>query len=152
VRLTVDGSLTDARRIRIGGGESGLHETIFAAANFTGPVSERDGAEVELGRDDAGPFSARWTGKLKPRYSETYHFNIETDGRAVVYIGELLFMDTAWTRTGVMELMAGEEYDVRVEYQHTSGPAFLEITWGSDSQARSAMPSTIVPARRRALR
>lgn len=98
--------------------------------------------EVGLDPDD---FSARYEGKVRAKYSETYTFSLEHDGGAKLYIND---MDTPvidqWSSTGThtyaIALTAGEFYDIKIEWRDTSGDAALKLSWSSSSQPFQTIP------------
>jgi hypothetical protein len=88
-------------------------------------------------------FSARWTGKVIPRFSEGYRFRLNFDAGARLFIR--LAGSTRWTplvdqwdRTGdviapAYGMKAGQQYEVKLEYHHHSGPANIQLRWSSPS-------------------
>ena len=102
-------------------------------------------------------FSARWTGTLRPRFSETYRFEIRTNDRVRVTVGGVLVVDgwegdRAADTTQTMELEAGREYPIVVEYRHDSGEASLEVLWESATQPALHVPELYPSTKRRAVR
>lgn len=112
-----------------GGDGSGL-----MGSYYTG----RDFAHLEFQRPDRGidfdwtgslpdprmppaqPFSVRWLGKVRPRYSEAYTFYTASDDGVRLWVdGRLLISN--WTihgdteDTGQITLKAGHEYDIKLE-------------------------------------
>lgn len=85
-------------------------------------------------------FSIRWTGTLIPKYSEEYVFRVYSDGARITIDGKIL-VDTMsskqqnpfWSKAGKLKLIAGKEYDIKVEYQHSLGLAALKLVWSSPS-------------------
>jgi len=150
VRLSVDETITETRKVRVGPETAGLLAEYFARVDFTEPLPMREEAAVQLNRGESEPFSVRWTGTLTPRFSETYRFAAVTTDHARVLVGGQVVLDGA--STGEIELEAGRDYDLIVEYQHESGPASLEVTWESAHQTRLAVPRTVVLPRRRSVR
>ena len=99
-------------------------------------------------------FSVRWTGKIRPDYSEVYTFaSQEDDGLRLWVDGRLLiddWKDHALTpRRGSVRLEAGQKYDIQVEYfngpQHAkngSGHAEVHLRWVSPSQPPELVPES----------
>jgi regulation of enolase protein 1 (concanavalin A-like superfamily)/mono/diheme cytochrome c family protein len=96
-------------------------------------------------------FSARWSGKVQPLYTEPYTFTAQMDDGVRVWInGQLIINDwvpAAGTRisTPVM-LVANQTYDVVVEYFEETGEAIARLYWSSPSQAEQIIPTARVQA------
>jgi hypothetical protein len=103
-------------------------------------------------------FSVRWNGKFQAPTSETYTFYATSgadDGlRLSVFTADLsleggrkanVLVDT-WSshtsaeQSGSLTLVAGETYDVTVEYVHASGSADVALRWSSPSTAKAVIP------------
>src|SRR5215211_5582218 len=107
---------------------SGLTAQYFHNADFTGLAGTRTeaishdwGASSPGFGIDADSFSVRWTGQVEPAFSQTYTFRVLSDeGVRLCVNGQLLIDDweshTARTRTGTIELVAGQRYDIRLDY------------------------------------
>lgn len=96
-----------------------------------------------IGRDN---FSVRWTGQIKPRFSETYTFyTFENDGVRLWINDELIINSwashpyTAKSR-GSINLVGGAKYKIKAEYFESTGHAAIRLLWSSSSQ-----PAEIVP-------
>lgn len=94
----------------------------------------------------ADNFSVRWTGKFEPQYTQTYKFYTYADDGVRFYInGNLLFQD--WTAhayketQGSIALVAGQKYDIRLEYADFSGTAQISLKWSSGSQPKVNIPT-----------
>ena len=99
-------------------------------------------------------FSVRWTGKIQPRYSETYMFaSQEDDGLRLWVDGQLLISD--WRdhkltpQRGFLRLEAGWKYDIRIEYfngpmhaKNCLGHAEVHLLWASPSQPLQIVPES----------
>jgi hypothetical protein len=122
VRLTVNGELVETKKMRAG--------------------APRETGTLDFYWGERAPFTERWTGVLRPRFSETYRFTVESDGAVRVLIdGQVV--------TGPLALEAGRDYAVAVEYEHTAGNASLRVWWESASQPRLPLPqNTLLPRRR----
>jgi beta-glucosidase len=79
-------------------------------------------------------FSARWTGKLTPPESGTYHLGITADDGARLYLDGQLLIDV-WasnptkTLTKEVKLEAGHAYDIRLEYFQYNREAIAKFVW-----------------------
>lgn len=104
--------------------------------------------------DGVGPdcFSVRWTGKLKPLYSETYTFSTMSDDGVRLWVKGQPIVDN-WTvhaateDMGSITLKAGEEVDLRMEWYENLVHAVARLSWQSTSQAREVVPSSCLSSR-----
>ena len=119
------------------------------------PILSRVDPEVDFdwGRTSPDPivhtnhFSARWTGRIEPRYSETYTFHLQSaNGRRLWVNGRLIIDkwidDQNIDNTGQIPLTAGKKYDIRVEYFGNIGAANVKLSWRSPSQALEVVPQS----------
>lgn len=92
-------------------------------------------------------FSVRWTGSIKPAYSEKYTFTASSDDGVRVWIGGKLIIDS-WkkqsgvSREGSIQLTAGTSYDIKVEYYEEYGDANIRLLWKSASQKQGVIPKS----------
>lgn len=93
-------------------------------------------------------FSARWTGKIRPRYSERYTFRTRNDDGVRVWIDGKKVIDD-WTgryqvaeNRGAIELEADRFYDIKVEYFNGGDLGVLKLYWSSSRQTEEIVPST----------
>jgi len=97
-------------------------------------------------------FSVRWTGQIQPLYSETYTFyTLSDDGIRLWVNGVQLvndWMDQGATeKSGSITLVAGQKYDIIVEYYENAGEAVAKLYWSSPSTPRAIIPaSQLFPA------
>ncbi len=90
-------------------------------------------------------FSARWTGKAQPQYSETYTFTATSDDGVKLWVNGQKLIDS-WTNhtstanTGTITLQAGQLYDITLEYHHNTGAARCQLFWCSPSQGKQIVP------------
>ncbi|HEY4417091.1 MAG TPA: PA14 domain-containing protein, partial [Verrucomicrobiae bacterium] len=94
-----------------------------------------------------GAYTVRWTGQVRPQYSETYIFDTSTDDGVKLWVNDVLLIDKwqsqsvkDWTNT--ISLQAGVRYDLKMEYLQLSGAAQAHLFWCSPSQPRQIIPST----------
>lgn len=95
----------------------------------------------------ADTYSVRWTGKIVPRYSETYTFyTTSSDGVRLLINGQWVIGNwTTHTQTvnsGTITLQAGQQYDIKLEYFKNTGSAIVKLEWQSASQAREIVPAS----------
>lgn len=134
---------------------TGLTATIFDNANFTGASITRVDPTVDFnwGRGSPHPsigadtFSVRWTGAVVPLFSETYTFLTTSDDGVRLWVNDRLIINN-WTAhapkvdTGRITLVAGTEYDIRMEYYEQSGGSIARLEWQSTRQARQIIPQS----------
>ncbi|MBV9868682.1 MAG: hypothetical protein JO316_25275 [Abitibacteriaceae bacterium] len=138
------------------GDGSGLKGEYFLGRNFEQYEFTRADPNLDLfwGSDSSpsprlpagADWSCRWTGKIEPRYSETYTIYAVADDGVRVWINHKLIIDD-WTLHALMEysgqvkLEAGKQYDIRVDYFESGGPpASVGVYWESPSQKKEFIP------------
>jgi hypothetical protein len=90
-------------------------------------------------------FSVRWAGQVLPRFTEAYEFNVLTDGGVRLWVDGQLIID-AWNdrslvkRSAPIALRGGRKYDLKLEYTHDSGHAFVRLGWVSPHQPPQVIP------------
>src|SRR5262245_41748860 len=136
-------------------GASGLRGDYFGDPNLASLKLTRNDAAVNFewrtGAVAAGVgpdnFSARWTGALTPRFSETYTFFTQSDDGVRLWVDGRLLIDD-WTRHGLTErkgtiaLQAGRAYDLRLEYFEYNVDATVRLLWSSQSQPKEIVPQS----------
>lgn len=166
IRLSVAGprgTVRTAKKIDLRTEGAGLIAEYFSKPDLTGlrhvagaeAIAFDWGLESPIPGSPGGVFSARWTGRIRPRFSETYRFFVETRESARVQIdGQPVLAGAGAATSGEVALEAGRLHDIVVEYVHESGAASVQLVWESESQPREVVPkSAFVPpagARRRA--
>lgn len=95
-----------------------------------------------LGADN---FSIRWTGQVRPRFSENYIFRTRSDDGVRLWVnGRLIIND--WTlhapadNRGQIRLEAERWYPIVLEYFEQTGYAQMELRWLSPSQPLEIVP------------
>jgi beta-glucosidase len=122
--------------------QSGLNAEYFNSNDLSGsPAVRRVDRWVNFDWTQSGSipvseqkhFSARWTGRVFPKYTGDHVFKVRADGGVRLYVESNLVINTFRrpTRPPVygttiphcakMYLEAGRGYDVRLEYRRTSG-------------------------------
>lgn len=92
-------------------------------------------------------YAIRWTGRVVPRFGETYTFAVVSDEGARLWIRDDGRGD--WTRlvdnwqghvrtedTATFAMTAGKTYEIKLEYRDDTGPAVVELAWSSKSTPR----------------
>ena len=131
----------------------GLTGEYFDNVDFTNRRLIRKDATVNFNWGSGSPdpligadtFSVRWTGKLKPQFSETYTFRTTSDDGVRLWIDNQLVINSwvdqaATVRTGTVTLEAGRLYDIRMEYYERGGAAVASLSWSSPSQPLQIIP------------
>jgi hypothetical protein len=144
-----------------GGTGTGLTGTYYDNKDFTVQKVQRTDAAVNFNWGTAAPdasmasdtFAVRWTGKVKPLYSQTYTFYTNSDDGVRVWVNNQLVIDRWFNQGGTTEysgsiaLSAGQQYDIRVDYYDDTGGASAALRWSSASQAKQIIPqSQLYPA------
>jgi GH43 family beta-xylosidase len=132
---------------------TGLTAQYFHNDDFTGLAETRTEAiAFRWGTGSPAPgvdpdtFSVRWTGQIEPEFSESYRFRIGSDWAARVWIDGQLVIDgfirpVATIQSVPIALVAGQRYDIRVDYFEDVGNAYAELSWSSASQPLELIPA-----------
>lgn len=124
-------------------------------AHFQGPLLEQridptlnfDFVQTPPGHSDGNLFSARWTGKIKARFSETYLFMTYSDDGVRLslngqpLIDNMTYHPPTWNWNWIY-LEAGKTYDIEVLYFQGYGGANLQLWWQSQNQAKELVPAS----------
>jgi hypothetical protein len=89
-------------------------------------------------------FSVQWKGKLLALYDETYSFYVRADGRVRLFLNDEMLFDEPGTHDPEVHasrpLRAGQLYDIKLEYVHTTGTAVAQLQWESPSTPKAIIP------------
>ena len=94
-----------------------------------------------------GYWSARWTGEIKPEFTETYTFKVIGNESIRLWVNNVLLfeywtnyphVDQTWTNT--IALTAGARYDIKIEYNQCKYASRVELYWSSASQVEQIVP------------
>lgn len=134
---------------------TGLRGEYFDNIDFTAPVLTRTDATVNFDWGNGSPaanigadtFSVRWTGQVEARFNETYTFYTTSDDGVKLWVNNQLiidnFRDQAPTEvSGSISLLAGQKYDIRLEYYEKGGGAVSRLAWSSPSTAKQIIPTS----------
>ena len=150
----IDG-VTKAGYYRVVSKGTGLIGAYFANTSLAGyPAMTRLDATLDFDWGGSAPdvavgadaFSVRWSGKVLPRFSETYTFTTTSDDGVRLWVNGQLIIDN-WTlhsptdNSGQIALSAGVAVDLRMEYFDNSGYALAKLRWQSASQAFQTVPA-----------
>jgi len=105
-----------------------------------------DGAQEAAPGVVSSNFAVRWTGSVKAVYSETYTFYTLTDDGVSLWVnGQQLVNDPGWHGdtwfSGSIALVAGQNYDIKMEFYQGGGPATAKLYWSSPSTAQDIIPT-----------
>lgn len=97
-------------------------------------------------------FSVRWTGTLVPSVSGTYQLGARSDDGVRVFIDDKLFIDDwrdrgAKTVTKPIELGAGREYKIRIEYYERYANASAKLVWTPPQLAKTLFDEAVARAK-----
>ncbi|WP_375474129.1 PA14 domain-containing protein [uncultured Nostoc sp.] len=105
------------------------------------------GADSPAPSIDADTFSVRWTGQVEAKYSETYKFYTTADDGVRLWVNGQQIIDKfidqpATESSGSIALVAGQKYDIKLEYYENKGNAVSQLRWSSTSQAKEIIPQS----------
>lgn len=139
----------------VNGQGDGLKGEYYNNIDFTDLVETRIDRTVDFNWGFGSPssaiesdtFSVRWSGKVEPRYSETYTFTTKTDDGVRLWVNNQLIIDkyrkqSVSEHTGTIDLVAGQQYDIRLEYFEETGAALSQLSWSSESQPLEIVPKS----------
>jgi aryl-phospho-beta-D-glucosidase BglC (GH1 family) len=134
---------------------TGLRATYFTNANLTGTSVSRVEPAVNFdwaltspaSTISADTWSARWSGQIRPQFSETYTFYTTSDDGVRLWVNGQRIIDdwndhAAEERSGRITLRAGQLYAISLEYYDNLGGASTKLEWSSPSRARQVIPTS----------
>ena len=161
------GASSSARSIEVrtpppppNGAGTGLSAQYFDSRDFSGSAVSRIDSQVDFAWGSGSPaptinpdnFSARWSGELESRFSETYTLSTVSDDGVRLWLDGQLVIDN-WAEHSSTEdavsvaLQAGRRYVVKLEYFELAGAATARFLWASQSQPKQVVPkSQLYPA------
>ena len=134
---------------------TGLTATYFSDMTLTNSVVTRTDATIDFDWGSGAPasgvgadgFSARWTGHVQAQFSETYTFTTLSDDGVRLWVNGQQLVNN-WTDHGPTEnsatiaLVAGQKYDLKMEFYEKGGGAVAKLSWASPSTAKQIIPMT----------
>lgn len=139
----------------IGASSQGLLGEYFDNMNLTARRVVRFDPTVNFdwGNDSPDPligpdtFSVRWTGQIKPRFSQTYTFTVTADDGVRLWVNGRLIVDqwidqSPTSHSGTIALQANQLYMIRMEMYENGGGAVAKLEWESPGQTRQIIPSS----------
>jgi hypothetical protein len=147
--------------------EEGLRGEFFADRSFTTPGAVRFDGPIDFTFDRDPPykgdklpqvreghyehFSTRWTGRVVPRFSETYTFHVTVDDGALLWVDGRLVL-RGWKDQGPTEytaqvkLTADKPVPVKLLYYNAWFAGSIKLSWSSPSQKKELIPrSRLLP-------
>jgi beta-glucosidase len=90
-------------------------------------------------------FSIRWTGFIVPPVTRFYKIDLVNDDGARLYINNKLLIDDwkdhhAKLNTVGINLEAGKEYKIKIEYYDNMGRALVKLGWDADMMNKNSDP------------
>ena len=136
-------------------GGTGLRGEYFDNRDFSAPKLTRVDPTVNFNWGTGSPdptigpdtFSVRWTGRVSPRYSETYRFYTTSDDGVRLWVNGQQLINN-WTdhgpteNSGTIALTAEAVYDIRMEFYENGGGATATLSWSSPSVSKRIIPQT----------
>lgn len=133
----------------------GLLGEYFDARGFANRFQNRVDARVDFDWGSGAPvngmgadsFSVRWSGQIEPRFNETYTFTTRSDDGVRLWVDNQLIIDqwndhSATNHSGTISLLAGQLYNIRMEFYENGGDAVAQLSWASNSQAQEIVPQS----------
>lgn len=104
------------------------------AERAEGTVDHQWWREAPLPGMPADSFAVRWSGTLVPPVTGRYALGVRANGEARVFLADSLVVEfsdrhVVGTRTGWVDLTAGEARDLRVEFADRRVDAQMELVW-----------------------
>jgi hypothetical protein len=137
------------------GSGTGLAGTYSNDITFSDPVLARVDPVVDFNWGGGAPdstvnadfFTVRWQGQVEAQFSETYTFTTRTDDGVRLWVDGQLLVDkwvgqgaTEWS--GSVALVAGQKYDLKMEYVEFWGDAVAQLYWRSPSTPKQIIPQS----------
>ncbi|MBL8794843.1 MAG: hypothetical protein JNM56_13120, partial [Planctomycetia bacterium] len=152
-------------RLAPAGTGTGLLGQYYNGQNFNSLVTTRTDSTVYYDWTGKAPvaglsstnYSVRWTGQLEALYSERTILYVYSDDGARLKINGKTVID-AWADhtyredTYAIQLVAGQKYQIELEYKQNTGAAAIRLAWLSASQpwtpiqSKQLYASATVPA------
>lgn len=117
------------------------------------PIVIVEGQQINFEWGDSSPdpripnddFSARWTGYLEGKFSETVTLQVLTDDGVRIWFDDHLVLDKWIPNSNTLydvpvDVEAGRLYKIRVEYNELNGGATCVLYWYSDGQEKEVIP------------
>ena len=133
--------------------DEGLRGEYFRGMKFAEPLLTRTDATVDFDFTDKGPdarvgpfdFCVRWTGRVLPTESGPHRFHTQSDDGVRVWvdgkkvIDDWNFHEPKWNSSSTIDLVAGREVPIHIEYFQGKAGAVMRLHWTTPAMfARAA--------------
>ena len=148
-------SSTSARASNVLSQGNGLKAEYYDNINFTNLKQTRIDPTVNFNWGTGSPapsvgadtFSVRWTGQVEAEYSENYQFYTTSDDGIRLWVNDQLVIDKfinqpATEYSGSIALVAGQKYNIKLEYYDNLSVAVSKLSWSSSSQTKEIIPQS----------
>ncbi len=150
--------------VRVASGSEGLFGEYYhgsAGDPWQTLVMERIDPTVDFSWGDGSPdpsvnannFTVRWTGMIEVPTTDTYTFHTQTDDGIRLFVNGQPVISN-WTNhsnthdSGDIALMAGQPYEIILEFYEAGGGAVCELSWSTPSLTRETIPSRYMSVER----
>jgi len=151
----LDSPAVDTPSPEASGNGTGLTAEYYNNRDFTDLALTRTDETVDFNWGSGSPdaaidsntYSVRWTGSVAPLHSETYEFFTNSDDGVRLWVDDQLLIDN-WTNhaatenSGTIDLQAGQQYDIRMDYYENFGKSVAQLLWSSESQSKEIIPES----------
>jgi hypothetical protein len=148
---TYKGDVWSFKTAKSGGG---VRADYFKGMNFENHVLTRTDPRIDFDWGDPGSpdalvgddnFSVRWAGEVEAPFTETFTFFTNSDDGVRLWVdGQQLVDDwedqSATENYGTIDLIAGNTYNLVMEYYDNTGGAVAELRWESPSTPKQLIP------------
>jgi fibronectin type 3 domain-containing protein len=137
------------------GAGDGLLGQYYDNIDFTGTTVTRVDPTVNFDwgngspdpRIDANSFSVRWTGQIQAQYTDTYTFYTQSDDGVRLFVNNQLIIDnftdhSSIENSGTINLTAGTNYPIRMEFYENGGGALAQLRWSSTATPKAVVPKS----------
>jgi hypothetical protein len=137
------------------GNGNGLLGTYYDDMFFAVPKVCRNDAAIDFDWGGSSPdasigadtFCAYWVGQVQAQYSEIYTFTTVSDDGVRLRVNGQVLVDN-WTdhgpteNSGTIALVAGQKYNICLDYYENGGGATVKLLWSSPSTAKQIVPKS----------
>jgi alpha-L-fucosidase 2 len=107
------------------------------------------GSAAPAGNISADKFSIRWKGKLRAPDSGEFTFYLTSDDGSRLKVDNRILIEgmvfqNATTRSGVMNLLSNQSYDIQIDYFDDTGNASCHFEWEGPGIARQTVPTEVL--------
>ena len=134
------------------GSGTGVSGNYFNGMNFESPVFNRVDSTINFDWAFTSPnpsvnpdqFTARWVGQIQAKYSGEHTFYVTSNNGRRLWVNNQLIIDE-WIEDigeykGKINLMAGQKYDIKLEYYENGSAANCKLEWSNFLQSREVIP------------